>query len=74
MVYKWLLYWEKELYFFTGMIKDYFTRFIKLNVEGGFKTKRPFGLITLIINIFQTIQKYFKGVLLGLLDSKTWMV
>lgn len=53
------------------IIKDRFTIFINFNLEGGeFKTKIPFGLITLIINIFQTIQMYFHGCPFGLIWFK----
>lgn len=35
--------------------------------EGEFKTKIPFGLITVIINIFQTIEMRFQGCPFGLI-------
>lgn len=42
--------------------------------EGEFKTKIPFGLITVIINIFQTIEMRFQGCPFGLIWFKKWMV
>lgn len=53
------------------IIKDCFARFINFNLEGeNFKTKIPFGLITVIINIFQTVQIHFQGCPFGLIWVK----
>lgn len=50
------------------IVRDFFTGFINFSLDGGeFKTKIPVGLITLIINVFQTIQMYFQGCPFGLI-------
>lgn len=49
-------------------IRDCFIRFINFSLDGAeFKTKIPVGLITLIINAFQTILMYFQGCPFGLI-------